>query len=143
MRMGGLSFTPSTPEAWAELAKVLRRYAKDGKHATRIIDRFLEPGAPRECPTPGELAAIARDVPADPKLDRPQLVDPCEKCRDYGGNWKWNTRGGLERCDCPRGMKLAALDAARNHVEPARPTKAPHEHAVDADWARRAAGDEA
>lgn len=119
-RMGGLEFTPQTPEAWAELAKVLRDRSKSQEHAARIVGRFLEPGAPTRCPTPGELAVVARSVPADPKIDRAELAPSCDECKPYNGLWRWNDeRGGLQRCGCARGLKLRELDESREASRPA------------------------
>jgi hypothetical protein len=114
-RLGGLEFVPQTSEAWAELAKVLKRMSKTQNHAKRIIDRFLEEGAPARCPTPGEVMAVARNVNADPSLDRPELPGPCNECEPFGGNYRMVVRNEIEamgRCECPRGKKLQALSAA-------------------------------
>ena len=137
-RLGGLSFPPQTPEAWMELARVLKKRAKSPDHAERIVGRFLEPGAPRECPTPGELASMAMSVPADAKLDRPDLAKPCVQCIDFGGAWRMNKKGGMERCNCARGLKLAAMDAARSSQQQEEPRKGGMQ---PADFARLAAGD--
>ena len=111
-RLGGLDFTPQTAEAWTELAKVLKRCAKSAEHARRIIGRFTEEGAPTKCPTPGELAVLARNVPSNPEYDRPELPDPCPECQIYGGSYRLVTHNGVEgmaRCSCPRGRKLQSL----------------------------------
>ncbi len=140
-RLGGLEFTPQTPEAWVELARTLKNRSRSAEHARRIIDRFLEPGAEARCPTPGDLAVVAKGVAADPKLDRPELAAACEECEPYAGNWRWcHQRAGLERCSCARGLKLRAMDDARGQPKAERPTSR-LEQASDTDWARRAAGD--
>jgi hypothetical protein len=41
------------------------------------------------------------------------LPPPCMLCRDFDGLWRAGPGGGLKRCSCPRGVRLAALDAAR------------------------------
>jgi hypothetical protein len=120
-RLGGLEYTPQTAEAWAELAKVLKRYSKSQEHATRIIGRFLEEGAPTKCPSPGEVIAMARAVPGDPTQDRPELAPPCEKCAPFEGAHQLVVRDGVEamaRCDCPRGRKLHALAVAAGNAPP-------------------------
>jgi hypothetical protein len=111
-RMSGLEFLPQAPEGWAELAKVLRARSKNQEHAGRIVSRFLEPGAPARCPTPGELAMMAKSVAVDPRLDRPELAPACEECAPFGGTHHY-ARNGVERCVCARGRTLRALDAAR------------------------------
>lgn len=138
-RLGGLEFTPQTAEAWLELARTLKKRSASAEHARRIIDRFLEPGAPQKCPSPGDMAVVASQVPADPKLDRPELADPCNACSPFGGNWREGTRGGVERCSCPRGQKLRLLDEVRRVPEVER--RHSSGIAAVADFARRAAGD--
>jgi len=136
-RMGGLHFCPQTAEAWNEIAKILMRHCKTVEHASRVIDRFLSPGASEDFPTPGAVAQAARDTPADPKLDRPDLPAGCPDCEPYGGLWRDGKRGGVERCGCARGLKLSALDAIRAGSPELR--KGGMRNA--ADFAKRAAGD--
>jgi hypothetical protein len=115
-RLGGLEFTPGTPEAWAELAKTLKRESRSLEHAGRIVGRFTAAGAPKHCPTPGELATVARSVPSDASLDNPTLPSACEECEPLQGLYRLIRRGdaeGVGRCRCPRGLALAALDASR------------------------------
>lgn len=144
-RMGGLEFTPQTPEAWAELAKILQRHAKSRDHASRIVGRFLEPGAGTRFPTPGEFASAARSIPADASFDRPDLPNACEACEPYAGLYRIVARNGAEgaaRCDCARGTRLRQLDAIRQTTGQGKPAdRARHEHPADADWQRKAAGD--
>ena len=40
---------------------------------------------------------------------RPQLPPACSFCRPNDGLWRSNEVGGLSRCDCPRGVALAAM----------------------------------
>jgi hypothetical protein len=43
---------------------------------------------------------------------RPKALPPaCGRCRDYGGLWAIGAGGGVRRCTCPRGARLAELDA--------------------------------
>ena len=49
------------------------------------------------------------------------LPPPCNECEPEG-LWVWKN-GGMTRCECPRGLALAAMDQARrepviSHVEP-------------------------
>ncbi len=36
------------------------------------------------------------------------LPEPCEKCFPFGGSWMEGPTGGMQRCECPRGMALSA-----------------------------------
>ena len=117
-RMGGLRFPPQTPEALSELAKVLQRCSDSQEHAERIISRWLETES--QCPTPAELNSFAGSVTGDPALDRPLLPAPCAECEPYNGTHRVVSRKakygeiveGLDRCTCPRGIRLRALEKA-------------------------------
>lgn len=37
-----------------------------------------------------------------------KLPPSCSLCRPFGGLWRRGLRGGLERCDCPRGLAILA-----------------------------------
>lgn len=143
-RLGGLEFTPQTPEAWAEIAKTLRSRSKSREHAERIIGKFLEAGAPTRCPTPGDVAVMARNTPENPEHDHPELPEPCDECRPFAGLYRIveNERGsGAGRCLCARGAKLAALDAARTGAA-TPPKRSPFmTPAKDVDFRGRAAGE--
>jgi len=41
------------------------------------------------------------------------LPPPCRFCVHQDGAWCIATGGGLKRCGCARGVRLAAVDAAR------------------------------
>jgi hypothetical protein len=41
------------------------------------------------------------------------LPPACGFCAPYGGLWRIAAGGGLKRCGCARGARLAAADAAR------------------------------
>jgi hypothetical protein len=118
LRLSGLSFAPTTPEGWHELAKVLQRRCLTMDHVERVIDRWLE--TEENVPKPVQLAALCGDVPADPALDHPILAEPCDECApegtfrmvqrlDRNGETVWCS----VRCRCERGRQLAAMDARR------------------------------
>jgi hypothetical protein len=41
------------------------------------------------------------------------LPPPCGFCAHQDGAWRIATGGGLKRCGCARGVRLAAVDATR------------------------------
>jgi hypothetical protein len=43
--------------------------------------------------------------------------EPCAKCASFGGSWM-ETETGLKRCDCPRGIALAAKTKEPEYHEP-------------------------
>jgi hypothetical protein len=69
VRLSGLSFSPTTPEGWTELGKVLRRHCCTMEHVERVIDRWPETEA--NVPKPAQLASLASSIPADPAMDGP------------------------------------------------------------------------
>jgi hypothetical protein len=69
---------------------------------------------------------------------RPEPLPPaCGRCRDYGGLWSLAAGGGLKRCGCARGVRLAALDAARMAPTKRRACALP----AVRDWKAAAAGE--
>jgi hypothetical protein len=64
----------------------------------------------------------------------------CGFCAPYEGLWCISAGGGLKRCACPRGERLAALDATRKantrHV-------GSRVRALPSDWKAMAAGERA
>ena len=47
--------------------------------------------------------------------NRERLPPTCADCRPYGGLWREAKDGGLTRCGCARGRRLAELDTAGGH----------------------------
>lgn len=46
-------------------------------------------------------------------MKRLGLLPPCSHCAPLDGLWRVAAGGGLERCTCARGARLAALDLQR------------------------------
>lgn len=57
-------------------------------------------------------------MPRRKKLRADELPPACEKCAPYGGYHCIGARGGLQRCDCPRGAILAAASARKPGKRP-------------------------
>jgi hypothetical protein len=54
------------------------------------------------------------------KKPRPVLPPPCAVCRPTGGYWRIGFMGGLERCDCPRGVALSQMRRNRGRLPAAK-----------------------
>lgn len=130
-RLTGLSFPPTEPEGWNELAMVLQRRCASIDHVRRVLTRWLETEG--SVPKPFQLGSVCSDVPADPAADNPILPDPCPLCSPEGGLWRYVNRLDKNgqvwecqaRCTCPRGIQLAALDAKRETEKAAKQRKPP------------------
>jgi hypothetical protein len=129
-RLTGLSFPPTEPEGWTELAKVLQRRCLTMDHVERVLSRWLE--TEENVPKPSQLASMCSEVPADPAGDQPILPSPCEKCAPEG-LWRYVERLARDgsivecaaRCTCARGCQLAALDSKRAMEEASKNRKQP------------------
>lgn len=130
LRLTGLSFQPTAPEGWTELAMVLQRRCLTMDHVQRVLSRWIE--TEENVPKPFQLASLCSDVPADSAMDHPVLQEPCEACAPEG-LWRYVERldrngqilSCLARCTCARGAQLAALDAKRAADAAAKDRKQP------------------
>jgi len=100
-----------------ELSRALLKYAKDLKHAGRVVQQIIETAI--VCPTVAELITVTREVSADAT----GLPEPCNKCAADGGYWVHQMAikdvgfGTQEyhysgRCNCARGRELGHRDRA-------------------------------
>jgi hypothetical protein len=145
---------PQSDAGRTELIDCLMRNCQSSEHCaaamTALLDGSIE--FPREMETTtARLAFCARRLQIAETA--PAGCDRCYLGPDVTtGEIRWyahvpGERNGYTyaaRCDCERGKWLAARDRERLATE-ARGDRKPvarHEHAADADWQKRAAGDE-
>lgn len=117
--LSGLPGWPFEDAGKTALVDCLMRETASLEHAHRVIAKALVSMFPRKgspescCPTPLELTNLCRATPADPS----ELPGGCARC--LGNPWVYRVDrddpglGGVVRCSCERGRRLAEMDAAR------------------------------
>jgi hypothetical protein len=138
---------PQTLEGKKEIVECLLRNCQSEEHAVTVMTRVLDGALRVEGPITAWIASVARQTQT---YDRaPAGCDLCYLGPDVTtGEVRWAEHvsvqiGGYDcarRCTCDRGGWLAAKDLERGAAKPA--ARARHEHPADADWRKRAAGDQ-
>lgn len=141
---------PQTDEGRREIVDCLVRHCQSAEHADSVMTRFLDEALKVEGPVTAALANIARQVPSGEEAPA-----GCERCfsgknpvtgeKLYAHHVGRDVPGGYSvavRCSCERGRWLASREQGNGAGAGSdRKPATRHEHANDADWAKRAAGD--
>jgi hypothetical protein len=106
----GQDFFPSDQAVLEYLAKCIRAAAESPAHVERMLVTWI--GRTRAMLHPSDLDALSRET-----VNGGSAILPagCQAC--VGADFVIVEREGAtaaKRCDCPRGRRLAALDAARD-----------------------------
>ena len=94
-----------------ELARIAKEHARDLTHLREVITEISETWD--HCPDAGELKAALKGA-SGRQTTEADLPAACSACK--GRPWVIAEMGGYEyakRCDCARGLFLAAKDAER------------------------------